>query len=89
MTPTRIRIRRRRRRLAPAEWARVRAVVRNLREYFTLEEVEGLAFELGIMPDDLSGETLTGKATALTRAALNRSQFGELERLIKRDRPNL
>lgn len=59
----------------------------SLKTLFTLEEIDGMCFELGINCEDLNGQTVTGRAAALMRAVMQRRKLGALEGIIRRDRP--
>lgn len=56
-------------------------------ERFSLEEINDLAFQLGIESDDLSGTTKRGKARALVEYLKDRERLEELIELVRSQRP--
>jgi hypothetical protein len=57
--------------------------------WFTLNDLEDLAFSLGIDWDVLAGDEKTGKARALTRYCEARGMLPRLRRAVRMARPNL
>ena len=55
---------------------------------FSLREIGDLAFELGIDPDEVPGETATDRARALVTYAQDRGRLDELVALCGEKRPN-
>jgi Effector-associated domain 7 len=66
-----------------------RKVYQLLNDYFSLSDIEGLCFELGIDADNLRGETKAGKARALVQQIETTDRLGELKKLMRVQRPNL
>lgn len=54
---------------------------------FTLDEVNILAFELGLNPDQLGGDSLATRAMNLVISARNRGWIGQLITAIRKHRP--
>ncbi len=67
--------------------ARAQEAYHALRTRFSLEEIAGLCFELGIEADDLPGDTRQSRARALTQHAARLGKLDDLLALIKRERP--
>lgn len=61
-------------------------LARGIAARFSREEIDGLAFEMGIA-DALSGETLEARASSLAMAALRRQRLDELVEICRRERP--
>jgi hypothetical protein len=57
--------------------------------YFSLSDIEGLCFEMGIDDENLRGGTKADKARALIRHVEKNGQLEELKRLMRVARPNL
>ena len=55
---------------------------------FDVDEVNGLAFDLGIPPDELTGGTGAARARALVLYAQRRGKLNALIDLCRRERPN-
>lgn len=51
---------------------------RNIETYFNLDEVEGLAFDLGIVYDNLAGATLSAKSRSMVNYCLRRNMVRKL-----------
>lgn len=69
-------------------------VTNRLVEAFSVEEIKDLAFEFGLSPDNLEGETRSARARSLTVWAADHRRLGELSRRIdelrpRYERPNL
>ena len=65
------------------------AISTALNTLFTDEEINGLAWELGMDGENAAtGQTRSAKAVALTRAAVQRGKRAALVAFIQRDRPN-
>lgn len=62
-------------------------VTNRLVESFTVEEINDLAFEFGLSPDNLEGETRSARARSLTVWAADHRRLGELSRRIDELRP--
>ena len=60
-----------------------------LNTYFSLEELEGLCFEMGIDADNLRGQTKEAKARALVSHCERHGTLDELKRVMRIARPNL
>jgi hypothetical protein len=60
---------------------------RTLRDKFTLEEIEGICYELGVCYEDLPARTLSGKARQLVAKADALGKRDELSEIMKRERP--
>src|SRR5437764_15204446 len=56
---------------------------------FTLEELQGVCFDLGLDYDDLSGDAKTGKIIALLNRLRSMGRLRDLLALAKQHRPNL
>ncbi len=54
---------------------------------FSLDEINGLCFEMGIAPDDLGGDTRPARARALVQQAVHLNKLDRLLELIRRERP--
>ena len=61
---------------------------RTLSTKFTLEELETVCWELGIVYEDLPAKTLSGKARQLVQKADDLGVTPKLIALVNRDRPN-
>lgn len=61
-------------------------LARRVAACYSLDELDGLAFELGLA-DALTGETLENRAASLVMAALRRGILSELVAIARRDRP--
>ena len=64
------------------------ALFQALSSKFTLEELETVCWELGIVFEDLPAKTLSGKARQLLQKANDLSLIAKLIALVNRDRPN-
>jgi hypothetical protein len=64
------------------------ALFRALSTKFTLEELETVCWELGIVYEDLPAKTLSGKARQLVQKADDLSLTEKLLALVQRERPN-
>lgn len=58
-----------------------------IREKFSVEEIDGLAFDLGLAPDQLPGNTRSTRARALVQWAADRGMLDELRRRVEEARP--
>lgn len=63
------------------------ALARHIAESFSLDEIDGIAFELG-MDGALTGDSLETRASSLVLTAWRRQRLSELEILCRRERPN-
>lgn len=54
---------------------------------FNVDEIDGLAFELGLEKDELSGDTRAARARALVSWAADRGLLSELGRRVEAARP--
>lgn len=61
-------------------------LARRVAECYSLEELDGLAFELGLA-DAVTGEALENRAASLVMAALRRGILSELVAIARRERP--
>jgi hypothetical protein len=66
-----------------------RKLYKLLNDYFSMDDIEGLCFELGIDEDNLRGETKLGKARALVQHVEANGRRDELKKLMRVQRPNL
>jgi hypothetical protein len=55
---------------------------------FTLEELAGVCWELGIRFEDLPAQTLSGKARQLIETADALALVGRLREIVTRERPS-
>lgn len=62
-------------------------LARRIAKRFSLEEINGLAFELGL-DGQLAGETAEGRASSLVTVALRREMVWQLVELCRQERPN-
>lgn len=62
-------------------------VARKLEDLFSLDEIASLAFEFGLSPDELTGDTRATKARAFVIWASERNRLPELRRRIDELRP--
>jgi hypothetical protein len=62
------------------------ALARHIAESFSLDEIDGIAFELG-MDGALTGDSLETRASSLVLTAWRRQRLSELEVLCRRERP--
>lgn len=60
---------------------------RFISQRFSVEEIDGLAFDLGLAADELGGGTRTARARALTQWAADRGMLEELRRRVEEARP--
>ena len=60
-----------------------------LNEYFSMEDIEQLCFEMNIDEENLRGATKQGKARAMVLECERAERLGELKRLMRVKRPNL
>lgn len=72
-----------------AHTEQLRQLRENLVEYFDLEELRTLCFDLGVDWDGLRGEEKTGKVTALLTSLDNTGRIPELVELCARLRPKV
>lgn len=56
---------------------------------FSLDEIKTLAFDLGLLPDDLPGETVSAKARALILASQQQNLLPQMLNLVQQKRPGL
>lgn len=63
------------------------ALARLIAARFSLTEIDGLGFELGL-DGVLTGETTEGRASSLVKAALRRDVMSQLLALCRRERPS-
>ena len=66
-----------------------RRIYQLLNEYFSLDDIEGLCFEMGIDDENLRGQTKAGKARALVQYVDANGRLDELKKLMRVQRPNL
>ncbi len=64
------------------------ALFRALSTKFTLEELESVCWELGVVYEDLPAKTLSGKARQLVQKADDLSATAKLIAIVNRDRPD-
>lgn len=64
-------------------------IYRFLVDYFSLDEVQGLCFEMGVEYEDLPGNTKSAKARSLVEHVEHRESLEELKKLMRVARPNL
>lgn len=57
--------------------------------HFNTEELSGLAFELGINPDDISGDTRSSRARSLLTKAMREGSLQKLREIAKKNRPSI
>lgn len=62
------------------------ALARHIAESFSLDEIDSIAFELG-MDGALTGDSLETRASSLVLTAWRRQRLSELEVLCRRERP--
>ena len=62
---------------------------RALEQGYNLDELRGLAFDLGIKFEQLDGTTLTPKVVALIDYACRHDKFAQLEARLRETRPQL
>jgi len=70
--------------VAPADYVRIWQVVRS---HFSKDEINSLATELELEPENLEGETRDERAASLVKAARHRNRLVQLREIIIRDRP--
>lgn len=58
-----------------------------LKEQFTIDELDSLAFDLGISRDELSGETLDARVRSLMTYVERRGHMNELVAAVMKERP--
>ena len=63
-------------------------LARRISAGFTVEEMAGLAFEIGLSGDDLRGDTREERARALVTYMENRGRLSDLRRLVDEQRPS-
>ena len=63
-------------------------LARRLAQGFSLEEMSGLAFEIGLSGDELRGDTRDERARALVTYMENRGRLSDLRRLVDEQRPS-
>ncbi len=66
-----------------------RKVYQLLNDYFTMSNIEGLCFEMGIDEENLRGETKAGKSRALVQHVETTGRLDELKKLMRAQRSNL
>ncbi len=66
-----------------------RGLVALLNQYFSLSEIDGLCFDLGIDDENLLGQTKDEKARSLVKYLADRGRIDALQRLMREARPNL
>jgi hypothetical protein len=64
------------------------ALFRTLATKFTLEELETVCWELGIVYEDLPAKTLSGKARQLVQKADDLDVMAKLVAIVRRERPD-
>jgi hypothetical protein len=64
------------------------ALHRDLTAKFSLEELAGVCWELGIRFEDLPAQTLSGKARQLIETADALALVGRLREIVTRERPS-
>jgi hypothetical protein len=69
--------------------ADARALVPLLNQYFSLSDIDGLCFEMGIDDEQLRGQTKDEKARSLVKFVEQSGRLDELKRLMRVARPNL
>lgn len=69
--------------------ADARAIVPLLNEYFSISDIDGLCFEMGIDDEQLRGQTKDEKARSLVKYVEDRGRLDELKKLMRVARPNL
>lgn len=62
-------------------------IAKDMREGFSKDEVDGLAFDIGIKPDDLKGDTLPERARSLVLAASRQRKLMRLVNRMNEERP--
>ena len=62
-------------------------IAKDLREGFSKDEVDGLAFDVGIKPDDIAGDTLPERARSLVLTASRRRVLMRLVNRMNEERP--
>lgn len=70
--------------VAPADYVRIWQVVRS---HFSKDEINSMAMELELEPDNLDGTTRDERAASLVKAARHRQRLAQLREIIIRDRP--
>lgn len=63
------------------------ALARRVAACFSIDEIDTLAFEMGLV-GKVTGETLENRAASLVMAALRRGRLSELVAIARRERPN-
>ncbi len=63
------------------------ALTRFIEERFNVEEIDGLAFDLGVAADQLAGDTRSARSRALVQWAADRGRLAELRRRAEEARP--
>ena len=66
-----------------------RALVPLLNEYFALNDIDSLCFEMGIDEEQLRGQTKDEKTRSLVKFVEQNERLPELKRLMRMARPNL
>jgi hypothetical protein len=72
-----------------AEKSLLRPLRQTIRQHFNLEELETLAFDLGLNWDELAGATLSKKCQSLIGVMQRNGRLPELLRLLHQERPNV
>lgn len=62
-------------------------LIRFIAPRFSVEEIDGLAFELGLAKDELSGDTRETRARALVQWAADHDRLSDLRRRVEDARP--
>jgi hypothetical protein len=66
-----------------------RALVPLLNGYFSISDIDGLCFEMGIDDEQLRGQTKDEKSRSLVKFVAQTERLDELKRLMRAARPNL
>lgn len=70
----------------PARPTGAAGLARRIAARFSLDEVNGLAFELGL-DGSLTGDSLENRSASLVKVAMQRDMLAQLVALCRRDRP--
>ena len=63
-------------------------LARRIAQAFSVDEMSGLAFEIGLSGDELRGDTRDERARALVTYMENRDRLSDLRRLVDEQRPS-
>lgn len=63
-------------------------LARRIAQAFSVDEMSGLAFEIGLSGDELRGDTRDERARALVTYMENRGRLSDLRRLVDEQRPS-